>query len=126
MTASSSRPPALLEMFAPDTSDVDASQRTHADAYVVHSFDDNAKDRAVALCTWAAAFEARHQRPPTVWLNQLCADMSLSTVQLLAHLPVYQAKCHRLLLLAGPTLPERLWCARTRSAGRGGAWHGGA
>jgi hypothetical protein len=84
--------------------------RQRADAYVVHSFDDDAMHRALALCAWAEAFEAKHGRPPTVWLNQLCADMSLSTVQLLAHLPVYQAKCHRLLLLAGPTLAERLWC----------------
>lgn len=44
-------------------------------------------------------------------LQALCADPSLTDVQLLEHLPVYLARSHRLLVLAGPTLPSRLHCA---------------
>ena len=78
---------------------------------MVHSEADDPHERAVALCKWAQSFEEAYGRPPTVWLEQLCADMSLSDLQLLAHLPVYQAKCHRLLILAGQNVPDSLYCA---------------
>jgi hypothetical protein len=32
-------------------------------------------------------------------------------VQLLEHMPAYLARSERLLILAGPELPEQLWCA---------------
>ena len=81
---------------------------TCADAYVVHCAKDDAHLRAAALCRWAAAFAAMHRRPPTVWLDVLCADISFSPVEALAHVPVHMAKCKQLVLLAGPALLEHL------------------
>ena len=79
-----------------------------ADAYIVHCAKDDAHLRAAALCRWAAAFTAVHRRPPTVWLDVLCADISFSPVEALAHVPVHLAKCKQLVLLAGPALLEHL------------------
>lgn len=82
----------------------------HADAYVVHSQLDSSDSKARALGEWAAAFRQRARRPPRIYLDVLCADPSLMPCELLAHLPVYMAQCHRLLLLASPSLSDRLWC----------------
>ena len=79
-----------------------------ADAYVVHCAKDDAHLRAAALCRWARAFAEAHGRPPTVWLDMLCADISFSPVEALAHVPVHMAKCKQLVLLVGPALLEHL------------------
>jgi hypothetical protein len=58
-----------------------------------------------ALCAWAERFETKAGRPPTVWLSALCADLSLSSTELLAQLPCYLTRCETLLLLASPRMP---------------------
>lgn len=81
---------------------------TEADAYIVHCAADDPRLRAAALCRWARAFSAAHQRPPSVWIDVLCTDPSFSRSEALAHVPVHQAMCSRLVLLAGPALVEHL------------------
>eukprot|EP00302_Diacronema_sp_CCMP2436_P025384 CAMPEP_0179931174 /NCGR_PEP_ID=MMETSP0983-20121128/10506_1 /TAXON_ID=483367 /ORGANISM="non described non described, Strain CCMP 2436" /LENGTH=361 /DNA_ID=CAMNT_0021835519 /DNA_START=224 /DNA_END=1310 /DNA_ORIENTATION=+ len=52
-----------------------------------------------------------HTRPfAVVWIDAACADPSLKSVERLACVPAYMARCNRLLVLAGPTLADQLWC----------------
>ncbi|KAG8469828.1 hypothetical protein KFE25_006283 [Diacronema lutheri] len=53
--------------------------------------------------------QQRH-RPVTIWLDAACADPTLTPSQQLAHMPIYLSRSRKLLLLAGPTLVDRLWC----------------
>ncbi|KAG8460936.1 hypothetical protein KFE25_010687 [Diacronema lutheri] len=87
-----------------------APREAKVDAYVVHSFYDSMDLKAAALEGWAQRWEARHGRPPTVFMDVLCADPSLRPWEHLQHMPAYLAKSKSLLILAGPTLTDRLWC----------------
>lgn len=66
--------------------------------------------KADALARWAACWEQRHGRKPILWMDLLCTDPSLQPHEHLQHMPAYLAKSRRLLLLAGPTVTDRLWC----------------
>lgn len=66
--------------------------------------------KAAVLATWAARWEQRHGRTPILWMDLLCNDPSLQPHEHLQHMPAYLAKSRRLLLLAGPTVADRLWC----------------
>ena len=77
-----------------------------ADVYVVHSAADDAQARLDALALWAEAFERAHGRAPAVWLGSASADLSLVATELLEHMPVYMARCRRLLVLAGARTPD--------------------
>ncbi|KAG8470407.1 hypothetical protein KFE25_008828 [Diacronema lutheri] len=87
-----------------------APKQAEVDAYVVHSFYDSMDLKAAALEGWAQRWEARHGRTPTVFMDVLCADPSLRPWEHLQHMPAYLAKSKSLLILAGPTLTDRLWC----------------
>jgi hypothetical protein len=71
-----------------------------------------------ALSRWAAAFERRSGQPASAWLDQLCEDPSLTAAQRLAHMPARVPRARKLLLLCGPTVPQRLWCVAELYA-----WH---
>jgi len=87
----------------------EAATRLHiADAYVVHALEDPPGDKHRALAAWATAFQTTMGRPPRVYMDVLCADPSLVPAERLAHLPVYFARSHRLLVLAGPRLVDSL------------------
>ena len=79
------------------------------DAFVSHSWHDDGAKKYKGLRGWADAFEAREKRAPLIWLDKASIDQTdISTA--LACLPVYLAGCRELLILAGPTYVERLWC----------------
>lgn len=99
---------ALGEMEGKDHLEGATSAAEPADAFVVHSPMDAAVDRASAIVRWAEAFEAAHGRPPRVWLDAMCQDMSLSPEDVLSHLPCYLLRSQQLLLIAGPRLSESL------------------
>ena len=80
------------------------------DAYVVQSTADPPEQRARALDVWARAFATREGRPPLVYLDVACADPGLEPHELLAHTPCYLALSASLLVLAGPSLTDQLWC----------------
>ena len=77
------------------------------DAFVSHSWRDDGAKKYKGLRGWADAFEAR-ESAPLIWLDKASIDQTdISTA--LACL-VYLAGCRELLILAGPTYVERLWC----------------
>ena len=79
------------------------------DAFVSHSWHDDGAKKYKGLRGWADAFEVREKRAPLIWLDKASIDQTdISTA--LACLPVYLAGCNTLLVLAGPTYTERLWC----------------
>jgi hypothetical protein len=80
-----------------------------ADFYVVHSWHDSMDAKVAALQDWAQRWDMRHGRRPMVWMDVLTADPSLRSYENLQHMPAYLAKSKHLLILAGPTLADRLW-----------------
>lgn len=94
--------PALFERSKP-------AQVGEVDAFVSHSWHDDARDKFSALQAWGDEFRAAHGRWPTVWLDKACIDQA-NLVDDLVCLPVFLAACNELLVLAGPTWSSRLWC----------------
>ena len=91
--------------------------RTHAAAlgaprsvFVSHSWHDSREAKWAALRAWAARYEAEHGAPPMLWLDAACVPQDSSTDRSLALLPLYIAGCQHMLVLAGSTFIERLWC----------------
>ena len=79
------------------------------DAFISHSWHDSGRQKFGALSAWSKSFEAEHKRLPIVWLDK--ASIQQDDIEnSLACLPVYLAGCKRLIVLAGPTYVERLWC----------------
>mmetsp|Transcript_27137 Transcript_27137/g.66925 ORF Transcript_27137/g.66925 Transcript_27137/m.66925 type:complete len:345 (-) Transcript_27137:147-1181(-) len=79
------------------------------DAFISHSWSDDPGAKWDALQTWRSEFVAQYRREPIVWLDRLCIDQTAIT-ESLPLLPVYLAGCNSLLVLAGPTYMQRLWC----------------
>ena len=79
------------------------------DAFLSHSWHDALEPKWEKLDEWAAAFEAEEKRVPVLWLDKACIDQQNIDASL-ACLPVYLAGCQKLLVLAGPTYVQRLWC----------------
>lgn len=73
-------------------------------------WDDDCEWKVRALRAWGERRERELGRAPTLWLDALCADLSVEPHKLLQHMPIYLAKCKKLLLLCGPTVVDRLWC----------------
>lgn len=95
--------------------DMDLSKLTkHAalgecDAFISHSWHDPADPKWAALRAWADDFENGAGRPPNIWLDKACIDQD-NIVESLAALPLFLAGCKRLVVVAGPTYAQRLWC----------------
>jgi len=79
------------------------------DAFISHSWSDDAAAKYRALTRWGEAFEREHGRKPYVWLDKACLDQH-DVKQNLACLPVYLAGCRTLVVAAGSSWPTRLWC----------------
>jgi len=79
------------------------------DAFLSHSWHDNPHFKWKALQEWRQEFVSKHHREPRLWIDKCCIDQSAITADL-ANLPVYLASCQQLLVIAGPTYLERLWC----------------
>jgi hypothetical protein len=67
--------------------------------------------KVAALREWAERREAELGRPVTVWMDALCPDATPAALSALQRMPVFLAKCSKLLILCGPTLIDQLWCA---------------
>ena len=82
------------------------------DGFVSHSWRDNWRDKHEALTRWASeAPRAPGNSDTFVWWDRACILASRSQLpQALSCLPFYIAGCHRLVILAGPTFTQRLWC----------------
>jgi hypothetical protein len=100
-----------------------AAHVERADAFAWITPGDDNDGELHALCEWAARFEAARGRPPLLWVRELCADISLEPVELLAHVAVYMTRCDLLLLIASPATPHSLYavvvCHMWRTLGDG-------
>merc|ERR1719215_2411729 len=79
------------------------------DAFVSHSWHDDAGAKWEALQAWKRRFRTKHGRDPRVWLDKLCIDQNNIEADLRC-LPIYLSGCQSLLVLCGPTYLSRLWC----------------
>jgi hypothetical protein len=79
------------------------------DVFLSHSWHDPADAKWKALKAWATQFEKKEGRSPIVWLDKACIDQG-NINDSLACLPIFLAGCKYLLVVAGPTYVERLWC----------------
>ena len=73
------------------------------DAFISHSWSDDGDAKYARMKEWAAG------RDVSIWLDKACLDQRDINTSL-AGLPVFLAGCKQLLVLAGPTYADRLWC----------------
>ena len=79
------------------------------DAFLSHSWHDDADAKWDALCRYRDEFRSHHNREPKMWVDKLCIDQS-NIVDSLLCLPIHLAGCRKLLVCAGATYTSRLWC----------------
>eukprot|EP00398_MALV-I-01_sp_L67-1_P000640 gene640-207_t len=79
------------------------------DVFLSHSWHDNGKKKFAALKSWCEKFETKNGRHPRLWLDKACIDQKEIASDLLC-LPLFLAGCETLLIIAGPTYTDRLWC----------------
>jgi len=79
------------------------------DAFVSHSWHDDPHAKWDKLKAWCERFKATHGRQPKLWFDFCCIDQSNIQPHLRC-LPVYLSGCRKLLVIAGTTYIERLWC----------------
>jgi len=79
------------------------------DAFLSHSWSDDGHAKWRALHSWAERFSSAYGRAPSLWLDKACIDQS-DIGRSLAVLPIFLAGCENLLIVAGPTYTQRLWC----------------
>jgi len=94
--------PALFNLAAP-------ANLHECDAFISHSWHDNAKAKWKALQEWRADFIEQHGREPTLWFDKCCIDQN-NIDQDLRCLPIFLSGCRSLVVFAGPTYLSRLWC----------------
>jgi hypothetical protein len=80
------------------------------DAFVSHSWHDDPKAKWDALQAWCKGFYEKFGRQPKLWLDFCCIDQNNIEANLRC-LPVWLSACHQILIIAGPTYVQRLWCA---------------
>ena len=89
------------------------SERCHLgeiDAFVSHSWHDDAHNKWEALERWCSAFENSHGRDPVLWFDKCCLRQDSDLQAQVARLPVFLAGSRKMLCLVGRTYPERIWC----------------
>ncbi|CAE7523987.1 CBWD2 [Symbiodinium microadriaticum] len=79
------------------------------DAFVSHSWRDDADAKWDALQSWKQAFSSRFGRSPSVWLDKACINQQDIEANLRS-LPIFLSGCETLLILCGTTYLSRLWC----------------
>lgn len=79
------------------------------DAFVSHSWHDDADAKWAALQAWRLNFVEREGREPRVWFDKCCIDQANIETDL-SCLPLFLCGCSKLLVLCGKTYLSRLWC----------------
>jgi len=105
-------PVATLLSNAPDPSLAWITMPTRlglCDAFVSHSWHDDAASKWTAMQCWREAFCKEKGREPTIWFDKCCIDQA-SIERDLRCLPVFLSGCKRLVVFAGTTYLTRLWC----------------
>merc|ERR1712228_928465 len=79
------------------------------DAFISHSWHDEADAKWEALQLWRRKFVTEHGREPKVWFDKCCIDQNSIETDLRC-LPMFLAGCRKIIVLCGPTYLCRLWC----------------
>jgi hypothetical protein len=79
------------------------------DAFVSHSWHDDVHAKWDTLKDWCERFQATHGRQAKLWLDFCCIDQDNIEANL-RFLPLYLSGCRELLVIAGSTYVQRLWC----------------
>ncbi|CAJ1414105.1 unnamed protein product [Effrenium voratum] len=79
------------------------------DAFISHSWHDDAPAKWEAMTWWKSMFQNSRQRSPMIWLDKCCIDQSDIEADLRC-LPIFLSGCHELVVFCGPTYLSRLWC----------------
>lgn len=79
------------------------------DAFVSHSWHDDAPKKWKVLQNWRSKFRGARGREPWLWIDRFCIDQT-DVASDLACMPVFLAGCKRMLILWGRTYLQRLWC----------------
>lgn len=79
------------------------------DAFFSHSWHDDSGAKWQQIQEWRSNFKSKFHREPTIWLDKCCIDQN-NIAENLKCLPVFLAGCKTLLIVAGNTYLERLWC----------------
>jgi len=79
------------------------------DAFISHSWQDDADAKWRALTAWCQQFQRTHGREPTLWFDKCCIDQDDIEANLKC-LPMFVRGCRRFVALCGKTYLERLWC----------------
>lgn len=81
------------------------------DAFISHSWHDDAREKWRMLQLWRGAFKLLNKREPTIWVDKCCVDPTAAHFKsLINYLPIYLSGCRTLVALDGPTYASRLWC----------------
>lgn len=94
--------PSLYELSAP-------TDLGFCDAFVSHSWSDDATAKWIALQEWCATFREQHGREPSLWIDKFCINQADIDTDLQC-LPVFLCGCRELLVLCGASYFSRLWC----------------
>jgi len=79
------------------------------DAFVSHSWHDDAPAKWEAMNCWRLRFERKRKRSPHIWLDKCCIDQGDIEADLRC-LPIFLSGCSELVVFCGPTYLSRLWC----------------
>jgi len=79
------------------------------DAFISHSWHDDAEAKWRALLAWRRDFHSAHGREPTIWFDRCCIDQTNVDSDLRC-LPIFLKGCRRLVVFCGETYLSRLWC----------------
>jgi len=79
------------------------------DAFMSHSWSEDAGCKWRVLQEWRQRFVAEHHREPRIWLDKACLDQADVTANLRC-LPIFLAACSSLVVVFGDTYASRLWC----------------
>ncbi|KAJ1623689.1 hypothetical protein T492DRAFT_1125318 [Pavlovales sp. CCMP2436] len=77
------------------------------DAFVSHSWHDDPVAKWVAFQEWRAEFIEGNCRESLVWIDRCCILVENGD---LASFPIFLSGCRKLLIIAGLTFLNRLWC----------------
>lgn len=79
------------------------------DAFISHSWHDDADAKWAAMQHWRHRFVNEHGREPRVWIDKCCIDQSNIETDLRC-LPAFVGGCRKFVVFCGPTYMCRLWC----------------
>eukprot|EP00927_Polykrikos_kofoidii_P059352 TRINITY_DN5451_c1_g1_i2.p1 TRINITY_DN5451_c1_g1~~TRINITY_DN5451_c1_g1_i2.p1 ORF type:complete len:586 (+),score=50.55 TRINITY_DN5451_c1_g1_i2:66-1823(+) len=82
---------------------------SECDAFLSHSWRDDASLKWDAISRWCELFRQQHSRPPKLWLDKVCIEQA-NIQQDLQCLPIFLAACNTLVVCCGQSYTRRLWC----------------